>query len=153
RAASLSEDEDGKARRLLDSADAWLVAGHWNLALDQLEQAAQHARDPGLRADVSASTRQLEAYRSGPEKGGGVRLEAADLTEERDPERGTRILCYAVNVGVSAADVHQATALADRAMACADRAGGIHIVAGSMAKIEAGVLAADPAVPVTLEAM
>jgi DNA-binding CsgD family transcriptional regulator len=153
RAASLSEDADAKARRLLDSADAWLVAGHWNLALDQLEQAAVHATDPGLRADVSASTGQLEAYRSGPEKGGQVLLDAADMIEESDPERATRILCYAVNVAVSAADVHRAVELADRAMACAERAGGIHIVAGSMAKIEAGVLAADPTVPTTLEAM
>src|SRR5262249_43628477 len=63
RAASLSADSDARARRLLASAEAWLGAGHWRMAIDQLEQATVHANDPSLRAEVAASTGQLEAYR------------------------------------------------------------------------------------------
>jgi len=84
-AALLPADQRAQSIQCSASADAWLVAGHWDLALDQLEQAANHAVEPGLRADVAASTGQLEAYRSGPEKAGAVLLDAVDLIEADDP--------------------------------------------------------------------
>jgi DNA-binding CsgD family transcriptional regulator len=151
RAASLSDDEDSRARRLLASAEAWLVAGHWELALDQLERAGAHAVEPGLRADIAASTGQLEAYRAGPEKGGAILVDAADLIEADDPERATRLFTYAVNVAVFAADVDRAVELAERAVRCGERAGGLNVIAATIARVEAGLLAADPTVPATLE--
>ncbi|MGH9212594.1 MAG: ATP-binding protein [Acidimicrobiales bacterium] len=151
RAAGLSDDADSRARRLLASADAWLAAGRWDLSLDRLDQARAHAVDPRLRADVAASTGQLEAYRSGPEQGERILVDAADEIEAVDAERATRLLVYAVNVAVFAADVDRAVELARRAMACGDRAGGLNVVAGGMARIQAGLLAGDPSVPRAVE--
>jgi hypothetical protein len=116
RAAGLSVDDDGRARRLLASADAWLAAGHWDVALAQLDEAAAHAVDPSVRADVAASAGQLEAYRSGPAAGAGILVDAAERIEGDDPARATRLLAYAVNVAVFAADVERAVALAGRAV-------------------------------------
>ena len=90
RAASLSVDDDDRARRLLAGADAWLAAGQWEPALEQLDQAAAYAVDPRLRADIAASTGQLECYRAGPEKGAQILVEAADDIEADDPERARR---------------------------------------------------------------
>jgi DNA-binding CsgD family transcriptional regulator len=147
RAASLSDDDDARATRLLAGADAWLAAGHWKLALDQLDQARAYAIDLRLRADIAASTGQLETYRAGPEKGAQILVEAADAIEAIDPERATRLLTYAVNVAVFALDIDEAVALATRAFECGERAGGLNVVAGALARVEGGLLAADPSVP------
>ena len=146
RAASLSVDDDARARRLLSSAEAWLAAGHWQPALDRLDEAAAHAIDPGLRADVAASTGQLEAYRSGPDKGATILVEAADRIEADDPGRAARLLTYAVNVAVFAADIDRAVELAHRAVTCGERAGGLHAVSGAMARVQAGLMAGDTSV-------
>jgi DNA-binding CsgD family transcriptional regulator/tetratricopeptide (TPR) repeat protein len=151
RAAGLSVDDNARALRLLTSADAWLAAGHWELALERLDQAIVHAIDPGLRVDIAASTGQLEAYRAGPDKGEEILVAAADQIEADDPERATRLLTYAVNVAVFAGDISRAVALAERAQACGQRAGGLNAVAGTMAWVQAGLLAGDPSVPRTLE--
>jgi DNA-binding CsgD family transcriptional regulator/tetratricopeptide (TPR) repeat protein len=146
RAASLSADGDARARRLLASAEAWLGAGHWRMAIDQLEQAAIHAGDPNLRAEVAASTGQLEAYRSGPEKGAAILVEAAESLEGDDPALATRLYTYAVNVAVFAADAYRAVELAGRAEAAAERAGGLSTASSAMARVQAGLLAGDPSV-------
>ena len=143
RAASLSPDDDDRARRLLGSADAWLAAGHWDLALDQLDRASDFALDPGLRADIAASTGQLEAYRSGPERGGAILVDAAERIEHDDPVRATRLYSYAVNVAASAIDIDRAVTLATRAAECGTRAGGLSVLSGTMATVEAGLFAGD----------
>ncbi len=151
RAAGLSADDDARARRLIAGADAWLVAGHWLPALEEFEHARDVALDPGLGADAAASIGQLEAYRAGPEKGLQILVEAADAIEADDPARATRLLTYAVNVAVFALDIETASALAARAAECGERAGGVNVVEGAMARVEAGLFAADPSVPDTLE--
>ena len=78
--------------------------------------ARAYAIDPRLRADIAASTGQLETYRAGPEKGAQILVEAADAIEAIDPERATRLLTYAVNVAVFALDIDEAVALAARAV-------------------------------------
>ena len=108
RAASLSAGVDDRARRLLESADAWLAAGQWRFALDRLDQARASATEPGLLADIAASTGQLEAYRAGPDKGIQILVAAADEIEATDPGRATRLLTYAVNEAVFAADARWA---------------------------------------------
>lgn len=150
RAASLSENDDSRARRLLLSADAWLAAGHWGLALDQLDQARSCAVDPALRADIAASSGQLEAYRAGPQAGTQILVDAAEAIAEADPGRATRLLTYAVNVSVFAAEFDRAVDLATRAVACGDRAGGLHLISGAMARVEAGLMVGDPTVTETL---
>jgi DNA-binding CsgD family transcriptional regulator len=150
RAASLTVDDDERARRLLAGADAWLAAGHWDLALEQLDRAQAYATDPRLRADIAASTGQLEAYRAGPEKGAQILIEAADVIEPIDPERATRLLTYAVSVAVYALDVDEAVALAGRAVQCGERAGGLNAIAGALARVQADLLAAAPSVRETL---
>jgi DNA-binding CsgD family transcriptional regulator/tetratricopeptide (TPR) repeat protein len=150
RAAELSADDDDRAGRFLASADAWLIAGHLEEALTHLERAAPHAVDPCLRADIAASTGLLEAYRAGPARGVEILVEAADLIEAIDPDRATRLLTYAVNDAVLAADIDLAVALGARAEACGRRAGGLSLVSGTMARVEAGLMAADPAVPALL---
>jgi DNA-binding CsgD family transcriptional regulator len=106
--------------------------------------------DPGVRADVAASTGQLEAYRSGPDKGMALLVEAAETIEAEDPARATRLLTYAVNVAVFAADIDRAVELARRAVACGERAGGLSTVSGAMARMQAGLLAGDGSVVATL---
>ena len=150
RAASLSPDDDDRARRLLGSADAWLAAGHWDLALDQLDRAAEVAVEPGLRADIAASTGQLEAYRSGPDRGGAILVDAAERIEQDDPVRATRLYSYAVNVAASGIDIDRAVALASRAAECGTRAGGLSVLSGTMATVEAGLFAGDPQVATML---
>jgi DNA-binding CsgD family transcriptional regulator len=151
RAAGLTADDDTRARRLLASAEAWLAAGHWEQALDQLDQAAVHAVEPGLRADIAASTGQFEVYRAGPERGMALLVAAADAVEADDPARATRMLAYAVNGAVYAADIDRAVVLASRAVACGERAGGLDTVAGTLVRVEAGLLAGDPSVVPLLE--
>ena len=151
RAASLSVTDEARARRLLASADAWSAVGHWEQALGQLEQAVGYAAEPGLRTDILTSIGQLEVYRAGPDKGAEILVAAADVIEDDDPGRATRLLAYAVNVAVLAADIHGAAALAERAVACGHRAGGLHEISGAMARLEAGLLAGDPTVPGALE--
>ena len=144
RAASLSARVDDRARRLLESADAWLAAGQWRAALDQLDAARAVASDPGLLADIAASTGQLEAYRAGPDRGiahprGRCRRHRAHRPGPGDPSahlRGQR-------VGVRCRRP-RATALADRAVACGNAAGGLSVVSGLMARVEAGLLTGDP---------
>lgn len=153
RAARLSADDDERARRFLASAVTWVVSGRWEIALETLELAAACAVDPGLQADIAASTGQLEAYRAGPEKGSEILVAAADRIEADDPGRATRLLAYAVNVAVFAGDVGRATALADRAVATGARAGGLHQISGALARIEAGLLAGDNTVVAPLEAI
>jgi DNA-binding CsgD family transcriptional regulator/tetratricopeptide (TPR) repeat protein len=145
RAARLSEHPDRRAARFLASADAWFAAGHWEQALETVDLAAALAVEPGLRADIAASTGQLEAYRGGPERGGEILVAAADMVETDDPARATRLLTYAVNVAVFAADVPRAVELSERAVACGSRAGGLHRVSGAMARVEALLMAGDPA--------
>ena len=150
RAARLSEDPDRRAARFLASADAWFAAGHWERALETVDLAAALAVEPGLRADIAASTGQLEAYRGGPERGGEILVAAADMIEADDPARATRLLTYAVNVAVFAADVPRAVALSERAVDCGLRAGGLYQVSGAMARVEALLMAGDPKAPAAL---
>jgi DNA-binding CsgD family transcriptional regulator len=79
-----------------------------------------------------------------------ILVEAADRIEATDMDRATRLLTYAVNNAVLAADIDLAVALGARAEACGERAGGLSLVSGTMARIEAGLMAADPAVPALL---
>jgi DNA-binding CsgD family transcriptional regulator len=150
RAAQLSGDDDDRARRLLSAASVWSAAAHWDFALRQLDEAGGCASDPGLQADVAALSGLLEAYRDGPERADVILGEAANRIQGEDPARATRLLTYAVNVAVFAADVDRAVAAANRAAACGDRAGGLSAVAGALARVEAGLLAGDPVVPMTL---
>jgi DNA-binding CsgD family transcriptional regulator/tetratricopeptide (TPR) repeat protein len=146
RAAQLSGDADRRARRLLRSADAWFAAGRWGAALDTLELAAAEAVDPGLRAEIAASTGQLDTYRFGPQHSGEILVAAADTIEQDDPATATRLLTYAVNVAVFAADVERAVRLADRAVVCGERAGGLHPLSGEIARIESRLMAGDPTI-------
>jgi DNA-binding CsgD family transcriptional regulator len=150
RAARLSDDADRRAQRFLASADAWFAGGRWELALETLDLAAALAVEPGLRADIAASTGQLEAYRAGPERGGEILVAAADMIEAEDPARATRLLTYAVNVAVFAADIGRALRLSERALACGERAGGLYLVSGAMARVEAQLMAGDPGAHETL---
>jgi DNA-binding CsgD family transcriptional regulator len=150
RAASLTPNDDDRARRLLASGERWDAAGQWDAALADLEEATVYALDPGLQADIAGSRGRLEVYRSGPEKGAQLFVEAADRIERDDPGRATRLLTYAVNAATFSADADQAVALAHRAEACGTRAGGIHTIEAAFAQVHAGLVSADPTVPDTL---
>jgi DNA-binding CsgD family transcriptional regulator len=150
RAASLTPNDDDRARRLLASGERWDAAGQWDAALAQLEEASAYALDPGLQADIAGSRGRLEVYRSGPEKGAQFFVEAADRIERDDPGRATRLLTYAVNAATFSADADQAAALAERAEACGARAGGIHTIEAAFAQVHAGLVSADPTVSDTL---
>lgn len=147
RAASLTPDDDKRARRLLASGDRWDAAAQWDAALANLEEASIYALDPGLQADIAGSRGKLEVYRTGPEKGAQFLVEAADRIERDDPGRATRLLTYAVNAATFAADAGQAVALATRAESCGQRAGGVHTIEAAFARVHAGLLTADPLVP------
>jgi len=151
RAATLSPCDDGRARRLHASAEAWEVGGYWQRSLDLLDEALAHAVDPALRAELAASMGKLEVYRSGPEKGSAILVAAGVAIEADDPERAARLFAYAVNAAVFAADVDGAVALAGRAVACGERAGGLSVFTGTIARVEAGLLAGDPSVAAAIE--
>jgi DNA-binding CsgD family transcriptional regulator len=153
RAASLSADDDARARRFHAAAVAREAAGHWQLALDLLDQAMAYAYDPALRSDVAASIGKLEIYRSGPEKGALVLIEAAESIEADDPERATRLYAYASSAAIFAADATRAIELAERAVATSARTGGMNMFSGAIARAYAGLLAGDPSVRPVLEAL
>ena len=134
RAASLSPNDDDRARRLLASGERWDAAGQWDAALAALEEATMYALDPGLQADIAGSRGRLEVYRSGPEKGAQVLVEAADRIERDDRDAATRLLTYAVSAATFATDADQAVALADRVAHCGSRAGGIHTIEAAFAR-------------------
>jgi DNA-binding CsgD family transcriptional regulator len=147
RAASLTPNDDDRARRLLASGDRWDASGQWDASLAHYEEANVYALDPGLQADIAGNRGKLEVYRSGPEKGAQLLVEAADRIERDDPGRATRLLTYAVSAATFAADADQAVALADRAEACGARAGGIHPIEAAFARVNAGLVSGDPRVP------
>ncbi|MGZ4718485.1 MAG: helix-turn-helix transcriptional regulator, partial [Acidimicrobiales bacterium] len=64
--------------------------------------------------------------------------------------RATRLYSYAVNVAASGIDIDRAVALATRAAECGTRAGGLSVLSGTMATVEAGLLAGDPEVATRL---
>ena len=128
-------EDDDRARRLLAGADAWLAAGQWEPALAQLDQAAAFAVDPRPARRHRSLDRTTRVLPRRPGEGradtrrGGRRHRA-----RRIPNAATRLLTYAVNVAVFALDIDGAVTLAERAVACGERAGGLNVVSGAMAR-------------------
>ena len=92
RAASLSVDDDARATRLLAGADAWLAAGHWKLALDQLDQA--RARTRSIRACGPTSRRRpVSSRRTAPDRRRARRSSWRRPTRSKRSIRNARPAC------------------------------------------------------------
>ena len=129
--ASLSTDDDDRARRLLAGADAWLAAGHWEPALDQLDRPP---RTRSTRASGPTSRRRPGSSRPtapDPRRAAQILVEAADEIEADDPGAGDAAAhLRRERRGVRARQSTGAVALARPGRGVRQRAGGLNVDRG-----------------------
>jgi DNA-binding CsgD family transcriptional regulator len=116
RAASLSENADESARRLLRGAGAARLAGMTDRAREAIAQARERTSDPLVRADALALLFQIDAW-SAPVATVRSILAEAERTAALDPARAARMLAEAATALIRSASMSQGVDMADRALA------------------------------------
>ena len=115
RAAALTPDEHGKARRLTAAAEnAWL-AGRLERALVLLKRARPLASEPIQRADIDCYLGLTEMTGGTPAEACQLLFRAAEEVASLDSERALQLLNFASVASVYAGDAAAAVAIAARA--------------------------------------
>jgi DNA-binding CsgD family transcriptional regulator len=92
RAASLTVDEERRARRHFAAAEAAWVAGQSQVAGVLVEQARGSAKDPFLRADIDRLRGAIEMGGGSPGAAARIFLAAASEIEDLDLDRAAQLL-------------------------------------------------------------
>ncbi|WP_093598280.1 helix-turn-helix transcriptional regulator [Lentzea waywayandensis] len=115
RAASLSEDDASRGRRMyLAAADAQL-AGLGARAREMLIAADALAHDTQMRLAVAAGRSRVEAFSGHPALAHRILREAAQSLSDQEPERRAELLTDSAMAALLAGDSHAAIAAADEA--------------------------------------
>jgi GMP synthase-like glutamine amidotransferase/DNA-binding CsgD family transcriptional regulator len=123
RAARLTEDGDGRARRLLGAAECARAAGHVHMALDHLGAALECAVEPALRIALEHARGRLAARSGAASQACAWLVAAAARSERDDPAKAAAILADAVLPALRAGSPAEAVRLARRAAVLAERGG------------------------------
>jgi len=123
-AARLTPDHDEAARRLLLAADAAHLAGHVNAALDHLTEALGLTADPRLRVRIEHLHGRVAARSGSAAHARDILIAAAAACERDDPVVAAELLADAVLPSLRAGSPAEACAIAQRASALAEGAGG-----------------------------
>ena len=124
RAANLTADEARKTARLVAAADDLRLAGRSAQACTLLALAAEIAPTPAARADAEHLWGAIEVWRGAPMKAKALLVSAAERIEEDDPARAAVMLADAVMPCFIAGQSNEGLAVAERARALGQRAGG-----------------------------
>jgi DNA-binding CsgD family transcriptional regulator len=114
RAARLAPADERRGRLLYAAADAAWLAGHADRAVSLLDQAREHAHDPGLVLQIE-HLRGHVAVRIGPVmEGHAILVAAAERAAADDPDRAVVMLAEAVNACFYAGDAAEMLRTAER---------------------------------------
>ncbi|GLZ08489.1 transcriptional regulator [Actinomadura sp. NBRC 104412] len=92
RAARLSTDREGKARRIVHAARAAYDAGRPDRATRLAAEAATLTAEPAVAAEAAFVRAQVEYERTSPAADAALALEGAELIAASDPERAVSML-------------------------------------------------------------
>ena len=124
RAAALTPDDDGRARRLRAAAQAWLRAGRVDHAQALLERALPLARDLRTRAEVQLERGSMLVRRHEMDAAYDLLLAEADRAAPVEPKLAARMLVQAETaIELQRLDMQGALALAERACSLAGQDG------------------------------
>jgi DNA-binding CsgD family transcriptional regulator len=124
RSARLTPDGEERARRLLEAAEDFQVAGQLGRALGLLDEALECVEDPGRRADVQHLRGRIQMLAGGPREAYDLLIAEAGRIEARDPARAARMLADATLTSTMTGDLEETLATARRAAELAERVGG-----------------------------
>ncbi|MFI6741534.1 ATP-binding protein [Nonomuraea sp. NPDC050451] len=96
RAARLSTDREGKARRIVNAARAAYDAGRPTWANRLAAEAVSSTDDPRLAAEATFIRAQVEYEATAPAADAALALEAAELVATSDPEAAASMLTEAI---------------------------------------------------------
>ena len=133
RAARLASNDEERARLLLEAADDARLVGRSEDALLLVGEAVGHTGDPLLRARIQHMRGAVEMWRGAPLAARELLLDEASRIEELDPAKAARMLTDAGWACFMASEIETGLALAERALALAEREGGPSVlVAGGL---------------------
>lgn len=122
RAASLTPDDERRARRRVAAAESAWRAGHAEVALDLLEATATLPRPPDLRLRAAALEGAVTARTGGMERARDVLVAAGTAVADLDPDTGVTLLSEGVLAAQYAGDITAAAQAAARVETLLDRA-------------------------------
>lgn len=145
RAAQLSPEPEGKARRLLGAADSYWLGGAPGRVPAMTDAALECTTDPLLRARIEIIAGQHELWGNGPARGMRRLLRAAEAPGV-DPEAMAHLLTYATTAALLTGNVSEASSIGRRAAEISERAGGLAAIPGVFASGFADLLHGDGSV-------
>jgi DNA-binding CsgD family transcriptional regulator len=125
RAAALSEDSGGRARRMFLAADAARQAGQGERAVHMLEAAAECAEDGTLQIAIEHARGRVELLHGRTHAAQAILARAAQRIEDRDADHATAMLAEAAFAAMIGGDGPAAVVIAQKAQALRPGDGGL----------------------------
>jgi DNA-binding CsgD family transcriptional regulator len=144
RAAELSRDREGRARRLLEAANDMCASGHLDRARSLLDQARRSTRDPLVAADIELLRGVIAMWSSDAEHALSLLVGATERIERSDPARAIRLLCEAGIACQMKGDNRTTHEIARRAQQLAARADRRHRLLADDLLVNAQLLSGVP---------
>ena len=145
RAAQLTEDHEGRARRLIAAAEAAAQAGQMERACDFTEQATRYGTDSHVRARAARIRAEVEFDQGSPRAAHAIVVAAARSIAAEAPGAAAKMLVEAVRNAAYAGDAARAREAVTQLMALPLPEGmPPRPFIGALAGV-ADILAADPA--------